>query len=240
MKNQTILITGASQGIGCELAIQLAKDNVVIGLARDSKALMQLAEQYGIQPLVADLGNRSALPALLHTIEANWPDLSVLINNAGIQQRIDCLQPVDAMRIDTEIEVNLLSPLKLCCGLLPLLSRQSRSWVINITSVLAISPKQSTPFYNASKAALRSFNQVFRYQLRNTNINVIEVMPPITATALGEQGQSAHADTPQRVAAQILQGINGNKTELAIGKARLGLWLHRWLPSLFFKMMIKK
>lgn len=240
MKNQTVLITGASRGIGRALAQRFAECNKVIAVARDSEALGALAQHPNIEPICADLAIREQVSRLITSIKQNWPQLSVLVNNAAVQQTLNFQEDISGKAIDYEIDINLRSALRLSCELLPLLQRQSQSWIVNMTSVLAVSPKQSTPVYNASKAALRIFTQSLRYQLQTSSVKVVEVIPPITATTLGEAGKQTNAVTPGWVAEQVLKQLARNQLEITIGKARLGMWLHRWFPKLLFNMLIKQ
>ncbi len=239
MKNKTILITGASQGIGLELTKQLSVHNTVLAVARDQTRLQALANSHGVIALPTDLSNRSRVKALTLNIKTHWPDLSVVFNNAAIQQPLNFLQFWESTKLDTELEVNLHSPIRLCQAMIPLLSSQPESWIVNTTSVLAVCPKQSTPVYNASKAALRLFTQALRYQLRHTSIRVCEVIPPVTNTALGAHHEKQSAASAEWVATQILKQLPKGKPQITIGQARLGMTLHRWLPSLLHNMLIK-
>ncbi|MEH6346018.1 MAG: SDR family NAD(P)-dependent oxidoreductase [Bermanella sp.] len=239
MKNKTILITGASRGIGLALAKQLSVNNTVLAVARDKARLDALAKSHGVIALPTDLSERCQVEALIVNVATHWPELSVLFNNAAIQQPLDFLQEWQPHKLDTELTINLHSPIRLCHGFIPLLAAQKESWIINTTSVLAVSPKQSTPVYNASKAALRLFTQALRYQLHHTCIKVCEVIPPVTNTALSNASAKQNSPSPEWVAGQILSQLNIGKTQVEVGQARLGMILHRWLPNLLHSMLIK-
>ena len=81
LHNQTIVVTGASKGIGRELAIKLASNNVVIAIARETEALKELEEKYAIETIIADLSDRQQVQTVAATIRPPWPMLSALINN---------------------------------------------------------------------------------------------------------------------------------------------------------------
>ncbi|WP_196159641.1 SDR family NAD(P)-dependent oxidoreductase [Reinekea sp. G2M2-21] len=238
MKNQTIVITGATRGIGQALAAQLAQHNRVIAVARDNEKLAELRQRYGVDTVVADLTDLTLVRHLATDLAQRFPELSVLINNAGVQNKWNVLQPQSMDYLHEEMNLNFHAPLALSALLLPRLMAQPESWLINVTSVLAVAPKQSTPVYNASKAALRSLTHSLRFQCRNTGVNVVEVLPPVTATGLGEQGNSEQAVSADWVAQEIIRQWQAGHTTIAVGKARWGLRLHRWLPSLFERMMI--
>ena len=239
MKGHVILLTGASRGIGKALLEQLVADNQIIAVARDESALQALQERYPeIHILVADLGIPEQLRGVVRHIQSEWPDLSMLINNAGIQWPIDFNKDVEADLIRNELDVNLYAPIELIRSLLPILRQQPQSFIVNITSALALAPKQSTPIYCATKAALRHFTLALRTQLQGTNIKVIEVLPPLTKTALNHQLSHKGAVSAQWVADKVMKGLKKGQEEIAVGQAQTALWLHKLVPGLLSKLMI--
>jgi len=155
----------------------------------------------------------------------------MLINNAAIQQNLNFLYLDRPQLIQQELLTNLFAPMALCQGLIPLLAQQQRARIINIGSVLALSPNTDTPVYNASKAGVRNFTRSLRQQLHSTSINVVEVIPPVTRTRLGDTQKRRSGLSPETVAQQIILGLKRNRNPVAIGKARLGICLHRWFPK---------
>ncbi|MEO6300564.1 MAG: SDR family NAD(P)-dependent oxidoreductase, partial [Paracoccaceae bacterium] len=110
---------------------------------------------------------------------------NVLINNAGIMRAEDMLaEPYDLGDAEAMIVTNLLGPIRLTAALLPQLRAQAKAAVLNVTSGLAFVPLAVTPTYSATKAALHSWSDSLRYQLRSTSVQVIEVAPPAVGTDL--------------------------------------------------------
>jgi uncharacterized oxidoreductase len=186
-ENQTILITGGTSGIGLSLALALqARGNRIIITGRRSALLEQITADHPV--LVgypADLTDPAARAALVGRVLAHHPDLSVLINNAGVMQAEDLTaDPVDASVADLTIATNLTAPLQLTAALLPHLRAQPQAAIINVTSGLAFVPLVITPAYNATKAALHSWTMALRAQLRNSRVKVIELAPPAVQTDL--------------------------------------------------------
>jgi uncharacterized oxidoreductase len=187
MTGNTILITGGSSGIGRALAEAFHKlGNQVIVAGRRKALLDSVAEQNpGMKSAVLDVRDSAKLNAFTAQVAENFPSLNVLINNAGIM-RPENLNKTPADISDTEaiIETNLLAPIRLTAALLPLLKKQSRSTIINVSSGLAFLPLAMTPTYCATKAAIHSYSQSLRYQLKDTAVEVLELVPPYVATEL--------------------------------------------------------
>jgi uncharacterized oxidoreductase len=120
---------------------------------------------------------------------AHHPALNVLINNAGISRFEYLCKEADPARAEAMIVTNLLGPIRLTSALLPHLLKQPRATIINVTSGLGFVPLPVAPTYSATKAALHSYTQVLRHQLKDTAIEVIEIIPPYVQTELGGSNQ---------------------------------------------------
>lgn len=139
----------------------------------------------GMMAAVLDVADAGAMHAFAARIGQDHPALNVLINNAGIMQTEDALaDPFDMATCEVTVATNLLAPIRLTTALLPHLRRQDRAAIVNVTSGLAFVPRADTPTYGATKAALHSWTQAMRHQLRGTPVQMIELAPPLVATDL--------------------------------------------------------
>lgn len=195
MTGNTILITGGTSGIGLALArALLAQGNVVI-IAGRRRALLDAAAAAspGLLTAELDVTDAAALRRFATGITATYPDLNVLINNAGIMQVEDLLTQTDTQIAEATIATNLTAPIQLITALLPHLTSKPRATIVNVTSGLAFLPLAATPTYSATKAALHSYTQSLRHQLRKTGVAVLELAPPAVQTDLMPgHGQNPH------------------------------------------------
>ena len=190
MKGNTILVTGGGSGIGRGLAesfYRLGNQVVIAGRRREPLEAVANANP-GMQFLSLDQGDPADIARFCAELIDRYPDLNVVINNAGIQLRED-LTAGDVSAAEQTVAINLLGPIRLTAALITTLGRQAQATIVNVTSGLAFMPQALTPTYCATKAALHSYTQSLRFQLRETPIQVIEIVPPKVQTALqGEHG----------------------------------------------------
>ncbi len=184
----TILITGGNSGIGRGLAEAFhRKGNQVVIVGRNEETLREVAAaNEGMKYLQADVADADSTRELAQQVKAQFPELNVLINNAGIMQAEDILNdPTAALGIaENTIDINLLGPIRLTAHLLPHLQQQTNATIMTVTSGLAYVPLFLDPTYCATKAAIHSYTQTLRYQLKETNVEVVELVPPYVATSL--------------------------------------------------------
>ncbi len=187
LTGNTILITGGGSGIGRGLAeaLQKAGNQVIIAGRRKSVLDETTAANPGMRSLPLDVENPDEFQRFVTQVKAEFPALNVLINNAGIMKPEKLADGVENLPIaESVIATNLLGPLRLTAALLPVLQAQPKSTVINVTSGLAFVPMAATPTYCATKAALHSWTQSLRFQLRGSSVEVLELAPPYVQTEL--------------------------------------------------------
>jgi len=189
--DNTILITGGGSGIGRGLAEAFHRlGNQVIIAARGQKSLDEtIAANPGMKSVTLDVSDPKSIQSFVAQVTKDYPSLNVLINMAGIMQPEDLLEkPDDLSAAESTITTNLLGPIRLTVALLPLLRKQPRATIMTVSSGLAFVPFAVTPTYCATKAAIHSYTQSLRYQLKGTKVEVIELIPPYVQTTLtGDQ-----------------------------------------------------
>ena len=218
----TILITGGSTGIGLAFAERSLKTgNKVIVTGRREHVLQQAKEKLPhLITHASDLNDESGRVALFDRITSNYPEVNVLVNNAGIQQRFHVLK-ADARDnwryFNNEITTNIEAPIHLSMLFAPYFATKEEAAIINVTSGLAFTPAAIAPIYSATKAALHSFTMSLRHQLSDTSVKVIEVAPPAVNTDLGGAGLHTQGEPVDDFADGIFKGLEEGKEEIGYG-----------------------
>ncbi|MEV8631826.1 SDR family NAD(P)-dependent oxidoreductase [Streptosporangium sp. NPDC051023] len=233
------LITGGSRGVGAALAHELAGRGYRLLLCgRDTEALDRVASALPQATAVpCDLADAAQL-RLLAEESARLGELSLLVNNAAVQDvyELGDLTPDEGCdRIGREIAINLTGTLQLTAHCLPLLRARPGSRIVNVTSGLAIAPKRRAAVYCATKAALRTFTRSLRYQEQAaaSGVAVTEAVLPLVDTAM-TAGRGSGKISPAEAARAIVRGIEGNRDEVYVGKAKLLNVLYRVSPRLSY------
>ena len=191
MTDNTILITGGGSGIGRGLAEAFHHlGNQVIITGRTQKSLDETcAANPGMKSVTLDVSDPKSIQSFAAQVTKEFPSLNVLINNAGMMQPENLLEkPNDLSGVEKTVATNLLGPIRLTAALLPPLRKQPRATIMTVSSGLAFVPLAMTPTYCATKAAIHSYTQSLRYQLKGTKVEVIELIPPyVQTTLMGDQ-----------------------------------------------------
>jgi uncharacterized oxidoreductase len=215
LTGNTILITGGGSGIGRGFAKELHNlGNQVVIAGRRQHALDETtAANPGMKSLQLDIESPAAIRAFAARLTAEFPQLNVLINNAGIMrvEKLSAQQP-DLAHAESIITTNLLGPIRLIAALLPHLEMQPHATIINVSSGLAFLPLVFTPTYCATKAAIHSYTQSLRYQLRATKIEVLELIPPYVATDLMSGASDPRAMPLGKFIAEVMEILKTEPT----------------------------
>ena len=239
ISGNTILIAGGTSGIGFELARRfLSLDNTVIVTGRsESKLDAARRNLRGVHAIQSDVSDVIAITRLYRRMVSEFPGLNVLINNAGIMRKINLHNlPADLHDITREVEINLDGPIRMVAQFLPNLKRQERAAIVNVSSGLGFVPLAIAPVYCATKAAIHSFTQSLRLQLKNTKVVVFELAPPITETALFKDGISV-SDAGvkpmdvKKLVQDAIAGIENDRLEIRPGLSNLLKIMSRLVPD---------
>jgi uncharacterized oxidoreductase len=193
----------------------IKENNTVIICGRRESVLQEVKDKFpSVITKVCDLSVEAERINLYNWISKNHSDLTVLVNNAGIQNWMNIADEDFYERANDEISTNILAPIHLSSLFANLESLQT---IINVTSGLAFVQLSKVPVYCATKAFFHSFTLSLRHQLKAKNIEVIEMIPPALNTGLGgkglHDGQPAVSDFVDAVFKQMAEG----KTELTFG-----------------------
>jgi short-subunit dehydrogenase len=194
MFNETILITGASDGIGAVFADRLARrGNNLILVARRAEKLADLAATLqaetgvDVEVLAADLAKADDL-ARIETRLRDDASITGLVNNAGIAGEGGIFE-LDPAYVTGMIDLNVLAVARLSAAIAPRLAKAGKGSIVNLTSVTALMPDGFTPVYPATKAFVLAFTEALHAQLSPSGVRVQAVLPGITRTAIWEEAQ---------------------------------------------------
>ncbi|WP_251548739.1 SDR family oxidoreductase [Neobacillus muris] len=220
LSGNTILITGGASGIGLAFAERfLERGNEVIVVGRRLERLNEVKEKFPqLHVRTCDVSKADDRKSLVEWVTSEFPKLNVLVNNAGIQQRVNLLRAEkDWDYYQNEIAINVEGPIHLSMLLIPHLKQQSKAAIMNVSSGLAIMPGVWVPIYSSTKAAIHSFSTSLRHQLAGTSIEVIEVFPPAVNTDLGGVGLHTFGAPLDHFADSIFKGLKANQLEIGYG-----------------------
>lgn len=225
------LITGASEGIGKELAVQCAKKQMnLILVARTESKLQELADNLTHQHnvivhyLACDLSKSGSSKAVFDWCEERQLKVNMLVNNAGV----GLFDAFDRLSMEAQtdmVHLNILSIVELVHLFLPLLKAQ-QGYILNVASIAALYPLPYYSVYGATKAFVLSFTKALRYELKGSGVSVSCLCPGDTQTGFferaGNSGKSGKLMAPEAVAKAALSGLFHHKDVIYPGTVK---WL---------------
>lgn len=228
LATNTILLTGGASGIGLALAVRfLRAGSTVIIVGRRVDKLAEAQQNYpGLVVHQCDIADPAHRQELVRWATVTYPDLNVLVNNAGIQNRVQLAHDHDAdwdLRRQ-ELVINVEAPIHLSTLLVPHLRQRQGAAIINVTSGLSFAPAAFVPIYSATKAALHSFTLSLRHQLKPEGIAVLEIVPPAVDTDLGGPGLHTFGVNVDEFADSVMERLATGEQEVGYGtseKSRL-------------------
>lgn len=237
LRGKLALVTGGSDGIGREIALQLqgAGANVIV-TGRSAEKLQAMAA-LGFGTIAGDLSTSAGVDAVVSGV-AGKP-LALLVNNAGVGAMDYSVDDAATLpTAETCLHTNLDAPVALCTRLLPALKAQPKAAIVNVTSGLAIAPCDSGAVYCATKAGLRAYTQALRYVLKGSNVRIIEALPPVVETNM-TKSRDGKKMSAHDCAAEIVRGIQTGKTEINVGMVKILQLVHSISPALARRIMIR-
>ena len=244
LTGRTILITGGSAGIGVAFALKfLDLGNQVIVTGRRQSALDELKAKYPkLHTVQSDVADPAQIAFLAKRVKAGYPKLDVLMNNAGIMLHKNLKAPAaDLDGLMTEVNINVGGVIRMTSAFIDILTA-NKGTVINVSSALAFVPLPSAPIYCATKSAVHSYTQSLRFQLEETGVEVIELMPPAVKTALTAdlpEGDGVTLITTDELIKQSFAALKAGKVEIRPGQANLLALMRRLAPNFINRQLWK-
>ena len=230
-ENKTIIVTGASAGVGAACARLFAHHKAKLVLVARGEAALniiadELRSQCEVLTVVMNVANNDDCLTLLEKAEATFGAVHVLINNAGMHARGN-LETVAPLDVAAMVDINLRAPLLLSSAAIPYLQRAGEGAIVNVGSLAGRAPLQGAATYSATKAGLRAFSYALADELRDSGISVGSVSPgPIdTGFIMDEIDEvedivfSQPMSTAQQVAEGIMAVASGDEVEVVLPAA---------------------
>lgn len=219
ISGHTMLVTGGGSGIGFALAERFleAGNTVIICGRRTDKLEEAHGKHRALRTHACDVADPEHRVELTEWAFSEFPELDVLINNAGIQNRLQLVENPGWPAMHKEIATNLEAPIHLSTLFAPRLAKRPNAAIINVTSGLAFVPRSAVPVYCATKAAMRSFTLSLRHQLVGTSVEVLEIIPPAVDTDLGGVGLHTFGVPLEDFADSAFEQLREGKREVTYG-----------------------
>jgi uncharacterized oxidoreductase len=247
MKQQTILITGGSSGIGLAIAKKFLdhKYNVVVTGRNLSKLEKVKADLPSIHIEQSDVCKEDDVKALALKMEQTFGGIDILINNAGIMNLVDAgNESNDLQKQMQEIEINYNSPIRLLHYFLPQLKKSKNAVLVNTSSGLAYVPFAQAPVYSGTKAAVHFWTLAIRPQLNQHGIKVVELLPPVVDTKLAKDADLKDDNlkpmAPEKMANIFWKDFAKGKEEITPGLSKQLKLMSRLAPKFIFGQLNKQ
>jgi len=222
LKGNTIFITGGGSGIGRGLAEALhGLGNQVIIAGRRRKHLEAVvAANPGMVAVELDIADPDSIDRVAKRLITEYPELNVLINNAGIMQPDQAAGKIDDALLLATINTNLVGPIRMTSALIEHLKTKEGAVVAYTSSVLGFVPLAVTAVYSSTKAALHSYALSQRFMLRDTGVRVLEIAPPWVRTELMNSQEAEQAMPLNQFIAEAVKVLGTDANEIVIEAAK--------------------
>jgi short-subunit dehydrogenase len=228
LTDRVVLITGASRGLGVEMARRFGSAGARLALAARSGSDLEKVraemEEHGAKAIAvpADVSDLESLRAMLKEVEKALGPVDVLVNNAGIEE-VNDFENVSLERMEQLVQVNLIGPLWLSRLVIPSMIERRTGHICNISSLAGVTPVPHNAVYAATKHGLVGLSRSLRMELEEHGIEVSVVCPGFVEGGMFEKWgrpalKSAGAVTPEQVADAVLKAVTQNKGEIVVTK----------------------
>jgi short-subunit dehydrogenase/peroxiredoxin len=245
-KDQVILITGASTGIGRCLAIDLAaRGATVVGCARSGVRLEATFKDVrrAIPSSIAmecDVGDRAQVHAMISKVLTDFGKIDILVNNAGIGMRKPFAE-ASVEQIENVLRTNYLGMVYCTHEALPSMIARRSGHIVNISSVSGKIGTPNTTAYTASKFAMNGFSESLYYELKPLGINVTVVCPGPVRTEFNQsfadippKSPPGLVMSPEAVSTAVIKAIEAKRFEIVLPRLlAIACWVKRMTPGIF-------
>lgn len=244
LQGKTVLITGASRGIGRAIALELAQQGVakLILLARNEYRLEQVAAEIealnpGVKvvPLVVDLTQSAVVSGLVSRAWRDHGPIDMLINNAGVAHQHNFVS-ARFQDIEQELNVNLLGMYNITRFMARRMKARKAGVIVNVSSLMGKLPAPSMATYSATKSAILGFTRALRAELASDNVRVVSLLPSLTETDMVHNIQKlalVSTSQPEEVARALVLGLRRGSREILVGwQSHVAVMVNRLSPYL--------
>jgi short-subunit dehydrogenase len=233
LANQTIVITGASKGLGREISLCLSqKYTNIILVARSKDRLEQLQKEIAVQTgrspqvIACDVSDENDVQRMAAVVHEKFKCVDVLINNAGIGIH-KLAEQMTNEEMQKQFAVNVYGPFYCIKALLPLLKLSQTGYVLNVGSLVSKVSFADNSVYAATKFALSGFSEGLRYEMKKHNIQVGLFMPGVMSTAFQQDREEGTHKVPSFLIIDPKKAAG--VIEKMIGKRKKKVYLYRWM-----------
>ncbi|MBD8837278.1 MULTISPECIES: SDR family oxidoreductase [Paenibacillus] len=224
LTGNTIFITGGGSGIGRALAEALHNlgNKVIISGRRKERLEEVLSANPGMSAVELDIQDLSSIEVTAEQLIKDFPDLNVLVNNAGIMLFDEAAGVINEEVLVSTVSTNLLGPIRMTSSLIEHLKSKEEAVIINTTSSIGFIPYAATAVYSATKAALHSYTLSQRYLLKNTTVKVLEIIPPGVQTELmADLSDDPHAMPLEAFIKETIRLLGTDAEEVLVEQAKM-------------------
>ena len=248
IQGKTALVTGASRGIGRELALELARLGAkrLLLVARDRQRLAEVAAEISalgveVVQLALDLTQLVEVNVAVAHAWRDYGPIHLLVNCAGVAHQAPFLKSQRA-DVQEEIAINLLGMYTMTRLIARRMAAQREGTIVNVSSLMGKLAAPTMATYSATKFAILGFTQALRGELAAYNIRVLAVLPSLTDTDMVRDLQWFRwvvPTTPQKVAQALVAGVRKESPEILVGwQSHLAVWCNRIAPWLVEKVLL--